>query len=181
VIPPWLLFILIIPQLTIEDKRTLDKLRQESIIGIYPKREVDRMIIACATDDGKAFISRHFGDAKRFDLYKLEEGQLVFLKSVYNTTEPDNEEVHGDPVKAGGIVGLLKEQEVRVVVSMVFGPNIKRIVRHFLPIVMPIDSITEGLKSLKENQKRIEKLVEDNKKNIYINLKNNSEVEINER
>lgn len=90
---------------------------------------------AFATDDGHTFISRHFGDARYFDIYDIDGGSAVFVKRIENTIEED-ESVHADPKKAGGITGLLMGEGVTVAVSRVFGPNIKRIKTKFVCILV---------------------------------------------
>jgi len=90
--------------------------------------------IAFATDDGKNFIKRHFGDAERFDIYEMNEKGRKFLKSLHNTVE-DSED-HADENKAKGISGLLKEEKVQIAVSKIFGPNIKRIKSKFVCVIV---------------------------------------------
>lgn len=102
------------------------------------------MIIACATNDGKSFVTSHFGDADKYDIYEMTKEGYCFLKSITNHTE-EEEGVHADPKKAHGIVSLLKEQNVQIGVSLVFGPNIKRVAKHFLPIMLSEKNIEEGL------------------------------------
>ena len=94
------------------------------------------LITAFATDDGKVFMDRHFGDANYYDIYKISASGMEFIKRIDNTTEEEDEEIHADPKKAKGISGLLKKEKVQVVVSKVFGPNIKRIKKNFVCIIM---------------------------------------------
>ncbi len=106
--------------------------------------------VAFATDDGKTFMSRHFGDADFYDIYEIDENNADYLKRINNTTE-EEEDVHADPQKAKGIAGLLKNEDVRVVVSKVFGPNIKRIKKKFVCIVMDDDTLDESIGRLCKN------------------------------
>ncbi|MBN2789270.1 MAG: dinitrogenase iron-molybdenum cofactor biosynthesis protein [Candidatus Delongbacteria bacterium] len=94
------------------------------------------LITAFATDDGKLFMDRHFGDAKYYDIYRISASGMELIKRIDNTTEEEEEEIHADPRKAKDISGLLKEENVQVVVSKVFGPNIKRIKKNFVCVVM---------------------------------------------
>ncbi|MDI3547391.1 MAG: hypothetical protein PWR10_1043 [Halanaerobiales bacterium] len=104
------------------------------------------LIIACATDDGVNFINRHFGDADYYYIYRLDENGSEFVKKIANTTE--EEETHADPKKAGGIVQILMQENVKAGVAKVFGPNIKRIKKHFVPVLVHSDTIQEGLNEL---------------------------------
>ena len=105
------------------------------------------MIIACATNNGQTFVDSHFGDADKYDLYEMKKEGYHFLKSVRNQTE-EEEGVHADPKKAKGIASLLKQHDVQIGVSRIFGPNIKRVAKHFLPIIISEKNIKEGLSLL---------------------------------
>ena len=103
------------------------------------------LITAFATDDGDNFIDRHFGDANYYDIYKISASSMKFIKRIDNTTEEEDEEIHADPKKAKGISGLLKKENVQVVVSKIFGPNIKRIKKNFVCIIMSKENVEEGI------------------------------------
>ena len=106
--------------------------------------------IAFATDNGKNFIDRHFGDAHQYDIYKIEHDSFEFIKSLSNTVD-EKEEVHADPNKAKGISGLLKKENVQIVVSRVFGPNIKRIKKNFVCIITGVSDIENSFKTIHDN------------------------------
>lgn len=111
------------------------------------------MIMACATNDGEKFSNTHFGDAERFDLYKVTEEDSIFIKRLENHTE--SEEQHADPKKAKGIANLLKSHNVQVGISKQFGPNIKRVSRHFLPVIVSEDEIGTVLRLIVERYSEI--------------------------
>ncbi len=115
---------------------------------------MEKIRVAFATDDGKTFMGRHFGDARFYDIYELYENQASFLKRIENTVD-EEEDVHADPKKAKGISTLLLEEKVNVVVSKIFGPNIKRIKKKFVCIVVRDDEIDIGLKKICENIEKI--------------------------
>jgi len=112
---------------------------------------MEKLITAFATDDGKSFIDRHFGDADFYDIYEISSQGVNLLKRIDNTTEEDDdEEGHGDPVKAQGIVGILKKEGVTMSVSRVFGPNLKRVKKKFLCIIVKEGSIEDSIKKLQD-------------------------------
>ena len=112
---------------------------------------MDKLITAFATDDGKSFIDRHFGDADFYDIYEISSQSINLLKRIDNTTEEDDDEDgHGDPVKAQGVTGMLKKEGVTMSVSRVFGPNLKRIKKKFLCIIVKEGSIEDSLKKLQD-------------------------------
>jgi len=113
-----------------------------------------KLKVAFATDDGKTFMGRHFGDARFYDIYELDEDQASFIKRIENTVD-EEEDVHADPKKAKGISTLLLDEKVTVVVSKIFGPNIKRIKKKFVCIVVRDDEIDVGLKKICNNIEKI--------------------------
>ena len=127
------------------------------------------MIIACATDDGKNFISRHFGDAKKYLIYELRERQYVLTGTIMNTTS--EEEQHADPKKAKGILGILAEKNVNVGLTKVFGPNIKRIKKHLVPVLVSVDSIEKGLAKVFEEREKVIKAIDIGDKREHIDLR----------
>ncbi len=110
-------------------------------------------IVALATDDGKSFMTRHFGDAKLYLIYKISKSDVQLVEQIENTT--DAEEQHADPKKAKGITGLLKKKSVQVVVTKNFGPNIKRIKSVFVCVRIKDETIEEGIKTIQEHLQTI--------------------------
>ena len=112
--------------------------------------------VAFATDDGETFVTRHFGDADLYHVYQISELDVKLIKVIENSTE--EEEQHADPRKAKGISHLLKKEDVSVVVSKVFGPNIKRIKKHFVCIATKEESIESAITRIIENATQVEEL-----------------------
>ena len=110
--------------------------------------------VAFATDNGKTFMSRHFGDADFYDIYEIDGNKANFIKRIDNTVD-EEEEVHADPKKAKGISKLLLNENVNVVVSKIFGPNIKRIKKKFVCIVVRDEKIDESMKKICNNINKI--------------------------
>ena len=110
--------------------------------------------VAFATDNGKTFMSRHFGDADFYDIYEIDGNKANFIKRIDNTVD-EEEEVHADPKKAKGISKLLLNENVNVVVSKIFGPNIKRIKKKFVCIVVRDEKIDESIKKICNNINKI--------------------------
>ena len=110
--------------------------------------------VAFATDNGKTFMGRHFGDADFYDIYEIDGNKANFIKRIDNNVD-EEEEVHADPQKAKGISKLLLDENVNVVVSKIFGPNIKRIRKKFVCIVIKDEEIEEGINKICTNIERI--------------------------
>lgn len=108
---------------------------------------------AIATDEGTTCITRHFGDARYYDLYDVNQSGVHFVGRLENTVDvEENEESHGDIKKASGIGSLLKQQRVNTAVSKVFGPNIKRLIKNYACVIVSEDSITKVLEMLAREQ-----------------------------
>ncbi len=115
---------------------------------------MEKMKIAFATNNGKTFVDSHFGDADYYDIYAIDEEQADFIKRISNTVD-EEEEVHADPKKAKGIANLLLEEKVSIVVSKIFGPNLKRIKKKFVCIIVKEDEIEDGIRKVCKNIEKI--------------------------
>jgi len=125
--------------------------------------------VAVATDDGKVFMTRHFGDASFFDIYTVTATGSTFVKRIENSVG-EAEGLHADVSKAGGISGLLKSDNVRVTVSPVFGPNIQRIKKHFVCVRMNDALVADALVRLEANFGLIEGEWEKGDSRDYLTL-----------
>ncbi len=125
--------------------------------------------VAFATDDGKTFMGRHFGDARFYDIYEIDENQASFVKRIENTVD-EEEDVHADPKKAKGISELLLDENVTVVVSKIFGPNIKRIKKKFVCVVIRDEMINSGINKVCENIEKIYAEWEKGKERKHLSL-----------
>jgi len=113
------------------------------------------MKIAFATDNGKNFMDRHFGDALHYIIYEINSDSSKKIDSIENDTE--EEEGHADPKKAKNITNLLKDKDVQVVVSKIFGPNIKRIKSKFVCVLIKEETIEDAIIAIKKNISLIQK------------------------
>ena len=110
---------------------------------------MERVRLAVATDDGEHFMGRHFGEARFFEIYEFSGSGYEVVGRV--TNDLDEEEGHADPRKAKGIAGILRAQGVQVAAAKVFGPNIKRIKKHFVCILTGHEKISDCLELLMRN------------------------------
>lgn len=129
-----------------------------------------KIITAFATDDGKTFMDRHFGDALQYEIYEINTIEIKYLHTINNTT--GEEEMHADPNKAKGISGLLKKDGVQVLVSKKFGANINRMKTRFVCLLMNNSSIVESINHIQNNFERIITEWEKGERRHFLNLKN---------
>ncbi len=127
------------------------------------------MRAAFATDDGTTFMPRHFGDAKYFDIYDIDEAAATLVKRIVNTVDEEETE-HADPKKAGGITGLLKQEKVNTAVSSVFGPNIMRIKKQFVCLRMDDPTIPEAILRVQKHYQRAREEWEKGEDRNFLNL-----------
>jgi len=113
----------------------------------------EEIIIACATDNEEHFPDKHSGEATFFMIYKIDGIKAEFITRVENTSP--EERMHGDPQKAKGVVGLLKEKNVDVIVSKQYGKNLKRIKDKVVPVIIRTDKIEDGIGLCIENIDRL--------------------------
>ncbi len=113
--------------------------------------------VACATDDKNTFSSGHFGEARHYMIYNVGVDGIEHIETIENVTLDYQETIkeHGDPMKAKHVMILLKEKNVQVLASKKFGPNMARIKIRFLPVIMDVESIREGLEMIRENHDRV--------------------------
>lgn len=111
---------------------------------------MEKLTVAFASNDGQQFNVEHFGDSNYYHIYEINDKEAIFVKTIKNITKDMVEEVHADPNKAKGVSKILKEHGVKVVVSKVFGPNIKRINKKFVCIIFKNSTLQESITSVKD-------------------------------
>ena len=129
-------------------------------------------IAAFSTDDGKTYVDKHSGDARYFDVYKISETETAFLNRIENSSP--EEKKHADPEKAKGIGLFLKKEGVQVLVSKIFGPNVKRMKKQFVCIMMNDTAIADSLKKLQEKLPEIQTEWEAGEGRKILNFKDKS-------
>ena len=132
---------------------------------------MDCFLAAFATDDGKTFMNRHFGEADFYDIYEISEDKADFVKRIDNTVD-EEEDVHASPEKAKGISYLLKKENVSVTVSKFFGPNIHRIKKKFVCVMMDDASLQDSIRILCGNLELVHAEWKKGEEREYISLKN---------
>ena len=119
---------------------------------------MEKLTIACATDDKNVFTNEHFGEAKEYLIYEVSKTDTLLLDTIVNKSP--EEKMHGDPNKAKGVASLLKPLGVKVLVSKVFGQNIKRMKQKFVVVLSNEDGIVESIKNIQINFETIVKELE---------------------
>ncbi len=128
---------------------------------------MSKIIAAFGLKNDNELTDKHFGDSTYFDVYELTENSIKYIKRINNVKV--KERMHGDPNKAGIIGELLKEADILVAFRM--GPNILRMKKRFVPVIINTKDIKKVEKTLILNFDKISKEVSRIGDKNYITLK----------
>lgn len=132
------------------------------------------MLVACATNDKINLIDDHFGDAKYYNIYNIDDGIITFIKSIENTITSI---VHPDPSKAIKILELLKKEDITILINKAFGANIKVIKKYAIPALIKVNKINEALKLLNSSYDTIQDYIKT-AKNFYLVISSDGKIRI---
>jgi len=108
------------------------------------------ILIAFGTDDGENLNNDHVGMAKYFHVYRFSNGKEELVERRESVKFKGDESMkHGDPEKAKATSSVL--ENVDVVVGRKFGPNLPRLLRKFVCIVVRTDTITNAIEAVHNN------------------------------
>ena len=103
------------------------------------------MLVAFGTDDKENLNNDHVGMAKYFYVYRFSNGKDELVERRENAKLKGDESIrHGDPEKAQATSSVL--ENVDVLVGRKFGPNLTRLVKKFVCVVVRTDTITSAIK-----------------------------------
>jgi len=111
-------------------------------------------LIAFGTDDGEHLNNDHVGMAKYFYVYEFTDGEDKLIEQRSNTSFTGDETAkHGDPEKARATSSIL--QNVDVLVGKKFGPNLPRLLKKFVCVLVRTDSLPVAVETVRRNMDRI--------------------------
>ena len=126
-------------------------------------------LIAFGTDDGKNLNNDHVGMAQYFQIYEFSNGKKRNLSKRKNVSFTGDETMkHGDPEKARATSSVL--EGVDVLVGRKFGPNITRLLRKFVCVVVRTNTLASAIEAVHNNMDIIseEKNKGENRKHIVL-------------
>ena len=107
---------------------------------------------AFAVNNNGDFQKKHFGDAEKYIIYEHDSKKLVIIDEIENTKRDIDEETeHGSKRKGNEIIEYLKSFDVKVLVSMQFGKNIKMVNKHFIPVIVSNNKLNEVINIIEKN------------------------------
>ena len=108
------------------------------------------MLMAFGTDDGANLNDDHVGMAKYFHVYRFSETREELVEKRENVRLKGDESMkHGDPNKAKATSSVLKG--VDVLVGKRFGPNLPRLVRKFVCVIVRTDTLEDAVRMIRKN------------------------------
>ncbi|MFO8102488.1 MAG: NifB/NifX family molybdenum-iron cluster-binding protein [Dehalococcoidia bacterium] len=115
----------------------------------------NELLIGFGTDDGEHLNNDHVGMARDFHIYRFADGKKEeFVEQRSNSRfEGDESMKHGDPEKARATSSAL--EGVDVLVGKKFGPNITRLLKKFVCVVVKTDSLGTAIQTVHENMDRV--------------------------
>ena len=125
--------------------------------------------VALGTDDGKTLNKDHFGMAKYFHVYSFFDDKEEFVEKRENVKfRGDESMMHGDPRNAKATSSAL--QGIDVMVGRKFGPNLPRLLKKFVCVVVRKDTIDSAIEAIHNNIDRVvqEKQRGENRKHIVL-------------
>jgi len=128
-----------------------------------------KFLVAFGTDDGENLNNDHVGMAQYFYVYEFSNGREKLVEKRENTRFEGNETMkHGDPEKAKATSSVLKG--VDVLVGRKFGPNLPRLVRKFVCVLVRTNTITSAIEAIHNNMDKIleERNKEEGRKHIVL-------------
>ena len=127
------------------------------------------LLIAFGTDDGESLNNDHVGMAKYYYVYKFSDNKEELIEQRRNVKFSGDELMkHGDPEKARATSSVL--EGVDVLVGRKFGPNLPRLLRKFVCVLVRTNTITSAVEAVHNNMDRIaeEKNKEVDRKHIVL-------------
>jgi len=109
------------------------------------------LLVAFSTHDGENLVTDdHAGMAKYFDVYKFSDGEAEFVERRENSKYGGDETLrHGDARKAKASLGALEGLDVWV--NKRFGPNLPRLLKKILCVVVRVDTVPEAMELVKQS------------------------------
>ncbi len=133
------------------------------------KNITEDLVIAIGTDNKKIIKpDEHFGMSKYFQIWTYSNGE-IFLKETRENAKYEEDETitHGDPAKAKATSSVLKD--VDILVGKIMGPNIERLKKRFVPVIIREPDIKKSLEIIKENINEIfEEKEKSNRRGIVL-------------
>jgi len=113
-----------------------------------------KLKIAFSTEDGNTLVNKHAGEARYFDIYRFSQERVEFIERRENPKyKADKTKKHGDPNKAKAV--FQEQQDIMVLVSKKFGPNLPRLLTKLLCVVVRTEKLHDAKELIRKNLERV--------------------------
>ena len=146
----------------------------DALLGkIPPEEDIEEgeLLIAFGTDDGRNLNDDHVGMAKYFYIYNFSDGKEELTEKRKNVEFKGDESTrHGDPEKARATSSVL--QGIDVLVGRKFGPNLPRLLKKLVCVVVRTESLSSAIEAINNNMDKIveEKERGESRKHIVLRV-----------
>jgi predicted Fe-Mo cluster-binding NifX family protein len=124
---------------------------------------------AFALNKEGVFENKHFGEADNYAISTYNEHAIILTEIIPNPFKSMNgRQEHGLKEKGTAIISLLKEKNVKVLVSKQFGANIKMVNRHFIPVIISKENPSQVSEILAKNIKWLKDELNNRKSNYML-------------
>jgi len=109
------------------------------------------LLVAFSTHDGQELVTDdHAGMARYFDVYSFSDEEMKFVDRRENSKYGGDESMkHGDPKKAKKSLSAL--EGVDVWANPRFGPNLPKLLKKLLCVVVRVKTIEEAVALIRDN------------------------------
>lgn len=129
-------------------------MRRSTVRSERREQEEMGLLIAFGTDDGAHLNDDHVGMAKEFHVYEFSDGSGELVERRQNSSFTGDESMkHGDPAKAKATSSVLRN--VDVLVGKKFGPNLPRLLKKFVCVVVRTDDLQIAMDAVRGHMDEI--------------------------
>ncbi len=113
------------------------------------------ILVAVSTHDGENLVTDdHAGMARYFDVYRFADGEAEFVERRENSKYGGDERMkHGDPKKAKSSLEALGDVDVWA--SARFGPNLPRLLKKLLCVVVRAQTVQQAIDLIAANLEQV--------------------------
>jgi predicted Fe-Mo cluster-binding NifX family protein len=118
-------------------------------------RNTIRLALAITKFD--VFESRNFCNAYKFRVYDLINKDLVYVEDILNKYRSvADKQTERSEDNSNEIINLLKNHDINVLVSSVYGRNLQKVNNHFIPVIVTSETPDEAIAAIIKHIKWIE-------------------------
>jgi predicted Fe-Mo cluster-binding NifX family protein len=111
------------------------------------------MIFAFGMQDEENLIKEHVGESRFFFILNITAKRHKLIRKALNKSP--EEIMHGDPNKARAIAKIMQANNVKAIVGLAMGLNIKRMKEKFLPIILRKERLEDAIQVIQKHYDEI--------------------------